>query len=67
MQIGKILMWQEIGSSIAEEATELYIVYSAKWLGYIHVCAFFGGVKRQKNVIMDDINELDAELLLFWH
>ena len=38
----------EIGSSIAEEATELHIVYSAKWLGYIHVCTFFGGVKRQQ-------------------
>ena len=38
----------EIGSSIAEEETELHIVYSAKWLGYIHVCAFFGGVKRQQ-------------------
>lgn len=26
---------------------------------------FFRGIKRQQNVIMDDINELDAELLLY--
>ena len=47
-QIGKILDVAEIGSSIAEEETELHIVYSAKRLGYIHVCAFFGGVKCQQ-------------------
>jgi len=45
-QIGKIL--DVAGRSIAEEETELHIVYSAKRLGYIHVCAFFGGVKRQQ-------------------
>ena len=47
-QIGKILDVAEIGSSIAEKATELHIVYSAKRLGYIHVCAFFRGVKCQQ-------------------
>ena len=46
-QIGKIL---DVAGrrSAAVKATELHIVYSAKWLGYIHVCAFFRGVKCQQ-------------------
>ena len=40
--------WTDLTAKKGSGSTSEDIVYSAKWLGYIHVCAFFGGVKRQQ-------------------
>ena len=48
-QIGKILdVAGRKSAAVSQKKRQNYISYSAKRLGYIHVCAFFGGVKRQQ-------------------